>query len=252
MVERPFWIERLDDAWKECHDRVAVWRSSGGEDDARPQPARRAVRELRSAERGGAAAESGALPGRRGGADARPRRGAPAGRSESCAQDRRRRFFRSSMSLPPVPRPSQPRGSSATRSPAESARCTCFRSWPRKSAAFGVANVRRRLLLGGLPQLLLSGNAMREHMPSGSTPTSLVTSRSSSGSTNVRPSSGCSRPCFARAGGSAEVTSLARSCELSRPTTMTYLDALEVTHVVHVLRPYHAGGAQELVRQPKN
>ena len=54
-----------------------------------------------------------------------------------------------------------------------------------------------------------------------------------------------------QSGGLLEITSLARASELSRPTTISYLDALELTHAVHVVRPYHAGGTRELVRQPR-
>jgi predicted AAA+ superfamily ATPase len=54
-----------------------------------------------------------------------------------------------------------------------------------------------------------------------------------------------------QSGGLFEVTSLSKTVGLSRPTVMTYLDALQVTHVVHVLRPYHAGGKRELLAQPK-
>ena len=54
-----------------------------------------------------------------------------------------------------------------------------------------------------------------------------------------------------QSGGLVEVTTLSRLAGLSRPTTMTYLDALELTHAVRLLRPYHRGGARELVHQPK-
>ena len=52
-------------------------------------------------------------------------------------------------------------------------------------------------------------------------------------------------------GGLVEITSLAKHCGLSRPTVMGYLDALQITHVVTLIHPYHAGGRQELLRQPK-
>ena len=48
-----------------------------------------------------------------------------------------------------------------------------------------------------------------------------------------------------------EVTSLAKLSGLSRPTVMQYLEVLEVTHVIHRLRPYHGGGRREIVAQPK-
>lgn len=51
--------------------------------------------------------------------------------------------------------------------------------------------------------------------------------------------------------GLAEVTHLARSCQLSRPTIMNYLNVLETTHTIRVLRPHHGGSARELAHQPK-
>lgn len=52
-------------------------------------------------------------------------------------------------------------------------------------------------------------------------------------------------------GGFAEVTSLAKQSGLTRPTVMSYLEVLELTHVVHRLRPFHAGGKREILAQPK-
>jgi uncharacterized protein len=48
-----------------------------------------------------------------------------------------------------------------------------------------------------------------------------------------------------------DATALSRLCGLSRPTVLTYLDVLELTHVAAVIRPYSGGGKRELVRQPK-
>jgi len=52
-------------------------------------------------------------------------------------------------------------------------------------------------------------------------------------------------------GGQMEATALAGLCGLSRPTVLTYLDVLELTHVAAFIRPYSKGGKRELVRQPK-
>ncbi len=54
-----------------------------------------------------------------------------------------------------------------------------------------------------------------------------------------------------QSGGLLDVTSVSRTCDVSRPTTLGWLEALQVTHAIHVVRPYHGGGAQELTRQPK-
>ena len=54
-----------------------------------------------------------------------------------------------------------------------------------------------------------------------------------------------------QSGGQVELNHLARACQLSRPTISTYLSALELTHAIRVLRPYHGGSSRELAHQPK-
>jgi predicted AAA+ superfamily ATPase len=55
-----------------------------------------------------------------------------------------------------------------------------------------------------------------------------------------------------QSGGIFEATSLARAAGLSRPTVLTYLNALEVTHAVTVVRPWSGGRTdRELVQAPK-
>lgn len=54
-----------------------------------------------------------------------------------------------------------------------------------------------------------------------------------------------------QSGGLMEVTSLAKHTGASRPTIMNWLDILQATHVVHLLRPFAEGGRREIVAQPK-
>ncbi|MEO6094855.1 MAG: ATP-binding protein [Fibrobacteria bacterium] len=54
-----------------------------------------------------------------------------------------------------------------------------------------------------------------------------------------------------QSGGILDAVSLAKSSGLSRPTVLNYLEVFELTHVVHILRPYHGGGRQEILKQPK-
>jgi len=54
-----------------------------------------------------------------------------------------------------------------------------------------------------------------------------------------------------QSGGLAEITAFSRITGLSRPTVMNYLQVLELTHAIHVLRPFHGGGRGEMLRQPK-
>jgi hypothetical protein len=56
---------------------------------------------------------------------------------------------------------------------------------------------------------------------------------------------------FAQSGGVFEATRFARDCEVSRTTITNYLAVLEATYVVHVLRPFSARRATEIVAAPK-
>lgn len=52
-------------------------------------------------------------------------------------------------------------------------------------------------------------------------------------------------------GGQVDYTRLSRSTELSRPTVKSYLEALQVAHAIHLLRPFRGGSAGEIVSRPK-
>lgn len=54
-----------------------------------------------------------------------------------------------------------------------------------------------------------------------------------------------------QSGGMFEATALARPLEISRTTVSNYLAVLEETMVMHVVRPYAAGGAAEIVSAPR-
>jgi len=54
-----------------------------------------------------------------------------------------------------------------------------------------------------------------------------------------------------QSGGLLEVTRTAGALAIGRPTVESHLRALEATHAVTVLRPFHGGSRKELVRMPK-
>ena len=56
---------------------------------------------------------------------------------------------------------------------------------------------------------------------------------------------------FVQSGGMFEATRFARDCEVSRTTITNYLAVLEATFVAHVLRPFSARRATEIVAAPK-
>ena len=54
-----------------------------------------------------------------------------------------------------------------------------------------------------------------------------------------------------QSGGQLEVTKTATALGITRPTVESHLRALEITHAVTMVRPFHGGGQHELVKQPK-
>lgn len=54
-----------------------------------------------------------------------------------------------------------------------------------------------------------------------------------------------------QSGGQFEVTRAATALGITRPTVESHVRALEITNAVTVLRPYHGGGQNEIVKQPK-
>ena len=51
--------------------------------------------------------------------------------------------------------------------------------------------------------------------------------------------------------GQLEVTRTAAALGISRPTVQTHLQALEITHAITLVRPFHGGGQKELLKMPK-
>jgi len=117
--------------------------------------------------------------------------------------------------------------------------------------AFGIRDIKDRLLRGGLPGALLDEvvdpGLYAEWVDS-------YFARDVQELFRVEKRSGfllLLETLLRQNGGLLSAVSLARSCGVSRPTVMNYLEALETTFAIHVIRPFHGGGAQELVKQPK-
>lgn len=118
-------------------------------------------------------------------------------------------------------------------------------------AAFGVHDVRHRLLRGGLPPALLA----EDHDPG-----FYAEWIDSYFARDVQelfrlekrgPFLRMFELLLKQSGGMLEITRLAADCSVSRPTTMNWLEVFEITHVVQVLRPFANGGRAEIVAQPK-
>lgn len=118
-------------------------------------------------------------------------------------------------------------------------------------ASFGVRSLEKRLLHGGLPEPLLADQKDHEFF---SEWLDSYFSRDVQELFRVakrREFLLLVQSLLRASGGLLEVTSLAKHCQLTRPTVTSYLEALQVTHLIALIRPFHGGGRQELLRQPK-
>jgi uncharacterized protein len=117
--------------------------------------------------------------------------------------------------------------------------------------AFGITDLRFRMLRGGLPPALLAltydGEFYAEWLDS-------YFSRDVQELFTIGKRSGFLKLfelLMRQSGSLAEVTTLSKLSGLTRPTVMNYLDVFEITHVLHIIRPFHGGGRQEILKQPK-
>jgi predicted AAA+ superfamily ATPase len=117
--------------------------------------------------------------------------------------------------------------------------------------AFGVMDLRERLLRGGLPPALLS----EKHNPEfyaewrdsyfARDVQELFRSEKRAGFLRVLELLMC------QSGGMLNVSKLAAESQISRPTVANWLEVYQITHVAHLVRPFSAGGRREIVAQPK-
>lgn len=123
--------------------------------------------------------------------------------------------------------------------------------WTECEEAFGIRDLDRRLLHGGLPEALLSSTpdeaSYSEWMDSfyARDIQELFGIRERTGFLNLL------RLMLRQSGGLVDYSALSRECDLSRPTVKAYLEALSVACALLVLPPFHGGGRREMVRRPK-
>lgn len=117
--------------------------------------------------------------------------------------------------------------------------------------AFGVSALEDRLLRGGLPDRLLNAEPDPEFY---SEWLDSFFARDVQELFQVDKRSEFLKLCqllLSQSGELASQTTLSKHSGLSRPSVVKYLDMLETTHFIHTLRPYHDGGRRELLAQPK-
>jgi predicted AAA+ superfamily ATPase len=117
--------------------------------------------------------------------------------------------------------------------------------------AFGMTDLRERLLRGGLPPALLA----KEHNPEFYAEwLDSYFARDVQELFRLEKRAGFLRVLellMRQSGGMLDVTKLAAESQISRPAVTNWLEVYQITHVAHLVRPYSAGGRREIVAQPK-
>ena len=117
--------------------------------------------------------------------------------------------------------------------------------------AFGVKDLNERLLRGGLPPALLAKEPTWEFYAEWLDSYFARDVQEMFRVEKRRAFLMLVEIVLRQSGGLMEVTSLAKHAGVSRPTIMTWLEVLQVTHVAHLLRPFSGGGRRELIARPK-
>ena len=117
--------------------------------------------------------------------------------------------------------------------------------------AFGMTDLRERLLRGGLPPALLAEEYNPEFYAEW---LDSYFARDVQELFRLEKRAGFLRVLellMRQSGGMLEVTKLAAESQISRPAVTNWLEVYQITHVAHLVRPYSAGGRRETVAQPK-
>ncbi len=123
--------------------------------------------------------------------------------------------------------------------------------WEECPEPFGVLDLDRRLLNGGLPEALLTDRAMpgffSEWIDSfyARDILELFAIRNRQGFLALF------RLLLRQSGGQLDYSKLASLSELSRPTVKAHIEAMQIAHAVHLVPPFHGGGKREIVSRPK-
>jgi len=121
----------------------------------------------------------------------------------------------------------------------------------RDLAAFGSADLSRRIVRGGLPPLFLGRagheSAFQDWMDDYWAKDIEELFRLERRGSFLK----FTELLMTRSGGMFEATDFARACEIARPTVLNYLSILETTFVAHVVRPFSSRRPAEIVSAPR-
>ena len=123
--------------------------------------------------------------------------------------------------------------------------------WGESIEAFEIKDLDRRLLHGGLPELLLSEK--RDPAFYGEWIDSFY-ARDIQELFGVRNRQGflsLLRLLLRQSGGQVDYSRLASDSGLSQPTVKTHMESMQTACAIHLVPPFHGGGKREIVARPK-
>ena len=123
--------------------------------------------------------------------------------------------------------------------------------WEECADWLGAPDLDRRLLHGGLPEPLLAARKDAAFFTEWLDSFYARDVLELFGVRNRRGFLALFRLLLRHSGGQLDYGRLAKLSEVTRPTVMSYVEALATAHAVHLLRPFHGGGAREIVSRPK-
>jgi len=123
--------------------------------------------------------------------------------------------------------------------------------WDECVDAFGIHDLDRRLLHGGLPEPLMATRKDPEFFSEWIDSFYARDILELFGIRNRQGFLSLFRLLLRQSGGQLDYSQLANLSELSRPTVKAHIEAMQIAHAMHLLRPFHGGGKREIVSRPK-
>lgn len=123
--------------------------------------------------------------------------------------------------------------------------------WRECVEEFGIKDIDRRLLHGGLPEPLLSENIDPAFYSEWIDSFYARDMQELFGIRNRRGFLSLLRLLLRRSGGQVDYARLASDSGLSQPTVKTHMESMQIACAMHFVPPFHGGGKREIVARPK-
>ncbi len=123
--------------------------------------------------------------------------------------------------------------------------------WKETVTEFGIPELDKRLMMGGLPEFLLSDS---KNISLYSEWIDSYYARDIQELFQVRNREGflkLLKLLFIQSSGFLEISKLAKDSGLSRPTVMSHIESLSVAHAIYLVTPFSDRSSNEIVKRPK-